>query len=267
MITKFYKNEKFQAVFFPVIYFLLIIAIVVTGCFIFKKKYYQPIVVDGKSMQPTLIGGQTADNGSGSTSLLRYHYGVADLNKSSVNNIRRFDVIVTYYPSSWGTPNSYKIKRVWGFPGETISLNYDESDKFFTFTVSHAYDGFNTTYKSSVITSIEKEFEIEHLENGERDIKKTITTFSVVKWNVPSKSFNINAAGTKRTFQKTLDKDEYFVMGDNWASSTDSYEKRTESEKLTRKYIQGRVLYISAYVSLVNGEPTAFYKFKERYYF
>ena len=266
MLKKFYKNEKFQVVFFPILYLLLAVSIVITGCYIFYKKYYQPIVVDGSSMQPTLLGGGTSHVAGYN---YRYHYGVADLHSPAINSLKRFDVVVTYYPNSWipGGDDSYKIKRVWGFPGETISLNYDESDKFFTFTVSHAYDGINTTYKSSVITSIEKEFEIEHLENGERDIKKTITTFSVVKWNVPSKSFNINAAGTKRTFQKTLDKDEYFVMGDNWASSTDSYEKRTESEKLTRKYIQGRVLYISAYVSLVNGEPTAFHKFKERYYF
>ena len=267
MNTKFYKNEKFQAVFFPVLYFLLTISIVVTGCYIFNKKYYQPIVVDGSSMQPTLIGGGTS-HVAGNT--YRYHYGVADLHNPAINNLKRFDVVVTYYPSGWmgGVDTTYKIKRVWGFPGETINLEYDSSTTVFTFSVTNAYDGKNKTYKSEAITTIERTYEIEHMEAKKRVVEKTTTTFSAAKFSIPSKSFYINAGGTKRQIvSKTLEKNEYFVMGDNWASSTDSYEKINHPEKLTRKYIQGRVLYINAYVSLEKGDPVDFHTFKERYYF
>ena len=98
MDKKFYKNEKFQAVFFPVLYFGLSVALVITGCYIFKKKYYQPVIVDGKSMLPTLAGGTAADqpiviNGVSYPARYRYHYGIADLHEHSVNNIKRFDVI------------------------------------------------------------------------------------------------------------------------------------------------------------------------------
>ncbi len=261
MITKFYKNEKFQAVFFPVIYFLLIIAIVVTGCFIFQKKYYQPIIVDGKSMQPTLIGGQTADNGSGSTSLLRYHYGVADLNKSSVNNIRRFDVIVTYYPSSWGTPDSYKIKRVWGLPGETLSLTF-ENQKY-TFNVSKNARPIYTI-SSSEIETVTKTYET----GANDEISKQDFNYLVAKFTVNNKSFYINATSKKRMFTKKLEKNEYFVMGDNWNNSTDSYEKKDSTDLLTKPYIQGKVLYINAYVSLnTKNEPVKFHYFDKRFYF
>lgn len=266
MAKKFYKNEKFQAIFFPILYFILTVSIVATGCYIFYKKYYQPIVVDGSSMQPTLVGGGSSHE-TGKT--YRYHYGLADLHNPAINNLKRFDVVVTYYPSSWmgGIDKTYKIKRVWGFPGETIKLTYDSTETVFTFTVNHAFDGGNRTYKSSKIETIQRTFEVEHMEGNKRVIEKTTTSYSSAKFSIPSKSFNINAGGTKREFEKTLEKNEYFVMGDNWASSTDSYEKINMSEKLTRKYIQGRVLFINAYVSLKQGEPIAFHKFKERYYF
>ena len=271
MNTKFYKNEKFQSVFFPVLYFLLTISIVVTGCYIFYKKYYQPIVVDGSSMQPTLVGGGSVSSNPGHT--YRYHYGMADLHNPAINNLKRFDVVVTYYPNSWmgGIDNSYKIKRVWGFPGETLSLTYDNDTQTFTFKVTNTFDktGFgkgNFEITSSPIDTIERTYEIEHIEGNKRVVETTVTSFSAAKFTIPSKSFYVNASA-KRHFEKTLDKNEYFVMGDNWASSTDSYEKINNPEKLTRSFIQGRVLFINAYVSLKNGNPVAFHNFNKRYYF
>ena len=267
MIKKFYKDEKFQAVFFPLLYLVLTVFIVITGCYIFYKKYYQPIDVDGTSMQPTLVGGGTS-NVPGST--YRYHYGMADLHDSAINSLKRFDVVVTYYPDSWvggQKDTTYKIKRVWGFPGETISLSYDITAHSYTFAVSNSRNGHNETYKSSTLTTIERTFEIEHMEGNKRVIENTTTTFSAYKFSIPSKAFYVNESDSKRQFSRTLGKSEYFVMGDNWNRSTDCYEKISYPDRLTRKYIQGKVLYINAYVSLVNGTPTAFHTFKERYYF
>ena len=44
-----------------------------------------------------------------------------------------------------------------------------------------------------------------------------------------------------------LEKNEYFVMGDNWASSTDCYHNRGSSVKLTKNYLQGKVVCIQGY--------------------
>ena len=265
MGKKFYKNEKFQAVFFPVLYFLLTISIVVTGCYIFYKKYYQPIVVEGSSMQPTLVGGGACHTSGYS---YRYNFGMADLHNNAINSLKRFDVVVTYYPSSWiGPDNTYKIKRVWGFPGETLNLSYSSETQTFEFKVTHSKDGGTQIYKSDAITSVERTYEIERFVENKPQIKTETASFTVAKFSIPSKSFYVRAEKIRQINDYKLGKNEYFVMGDNWVSSTDSYEKMSNPDKLTRSYIQGRVLYISAYVSLVKGDPAYFHKFKERYYF
>ena len=268
MSTKFYKNEKFQSVFFPLLYFALTIAIVVTACFIFKKKYYQPIVVDGSSMQPTLVGGTSA---SSPGYKYRYHYGAADLNRNSINGLKRFDVIVTYYPSSWisEATKSYKIKRVWGFPSETIHLSFDDETRRYTFSVSKPYDGHPVNLTSSPIQTITRTYEVEKTVDDKRQISTLETTFTAAEFTISNKSFFVNfAEGHKRTIDGyTLGKNEYFVMGDNWCGSTDSYANYGKSDKLTKSYLQGKVLYISAYVSLKNDNPVDFHEFKKRYFF
>lgn len=275
MITKFYKSEKFQAVFFPVLYFLLAAALVVTGCFIFKKKYYQPVIVDGTSMLPTLSGGRSFDeyktfqdkegNPVNVAVSYRYNYGTADLHRHSVNNIKRFDVVVTHYPKTWGTEDGiYIIKRVWGFPGETISLTYDSTEKAYTFTAEAK--GKKYEIKAPVV-SYTKSFETECIFENKRYIYNEEKTFTAAKFVLKNKTFYTNVI-TQRTFSNhKLGKNEYFVMGDNWDKSTDSYSNIGNSHKLNKPYILGRVLYIYAYASLVNDNPTAFHEFDKRYNF
>lgn len=275
MKKKFYNSEKFQAVFFPVLYFFLAVALVVTGCFIFKKKYYQPVVVDGTSMLPTLAGGSVigtkeVDEHSSVPLKYRYNYGIADLHENSaniesINNIKRFDVIVTYYPQSWGTVSGdYIIKRVWGLPGETISLLYDSESKTYTFT---AQKGKKTDTYTAPVVEYTKTFDTEYVVDGKYHFSKTTITFTAAKFKLPHKTFYTNIYTGRQFVDHKLGKNEYFVMGDNWETSTDSYKNMSNPHKLTKSYLRGRVLYIYAYISLVNDQPKYIREFSKRYNF
>ena len=260
MKKKFFQNEKFQGYFFPILYFVLSIAIVVTGCIIFKNKYYTSILVEGVSMQPTLVGGGYSGQ---SNKYLRSHYGYADLHKSAVNRLKRFDVCVTYYPSSWvGDEKTSIIKRVWGFPGETLNLHYAESK--FTFTVTNG-NKFVCQYEAPIV-DITRTYSAEYYEGTALRYTTVEMSFHAAKFNVGNKTFYTNTS-EKRDFSKTLGKDEYFVMGDNWGHSTDSYTKRDSEDKLTKKYLQGRAICINAYATSKNDQAVNIKKIKPRYNF
>lgn len=266
MTKKFYKNEKFQAWFFPIIYFLLAVSIVITGCFIFRKKYYQPIVVNGTSMWPTLSGGRGYEDADKVYHYYRNHYGLADISKSSVRGLQRFDVVVTYYPPSWGgTSSEYKIKRVWGFPGETIQLSYDTTTSSYTFIAQKAGE------PRYVITSTKKgyvaSFESFYKKDGKTIYEESKKSFTVNEFVLPHKTFR--TVDSLRQFSKTLANDEYFVMGDNWSGSTDSFENRDNPDRLTVNELQGRVICINAYVTYVqgSGENLEMHDIEPRYNF
>lgn len=278
MKTKFYQNEKFQRIFFPVLYFLLTIGIVITGCVIFYNKYYEPILIDGSSMMPTLVGGDPTGrtitvDGQQYSIYYRCHYGIADLHKNAVNNLKRFDVCVTHYPSSWGaTSDTSIIKRVWGFPEETIKLTYDE-DYTYKFTVTNKSGTFSYTASKTHIT---KKYECEY-KVGKKTKYTTISNeFDVSKWTVSNskdkrgtnKTFytNNNQLYT-RTFEITLGKNQYFVMGDNWGHSTDSYTERSKAEKLTKGYLEGKAVCITGYATAQGKNAINIHKIKERYNF
>lgn len=268
MTKKFYKNEKFQAWFFPILYFLLAVSIVVTGCLTFKKVYYQPIVITGTSMWPTLAGGEGTHSEGGISYLSRSHYGYADLHRTSVNELKRFDVVVTYYPRSWNTETdpriidektyylyrSFKIKRVWGFPGETISLNFVDDRYVFTASKNGVLQ-----YKitSSPVKSYKASYEFASQYQSERTYKYFEVSFQVFEFTLSQKAFRVSyetpssSSHTKRTFTHTLAANEYFVMGDNFQGSTDCFAK-SSVQRLTSEYLQGRVICINSFTTYQN---------------
>ena len=274
MTKKFYKNEKFQTWFFSILYFLMAVAVIITGCFTFKKAFYLPIVVSGTSMWPTLAGGSERNYGGYS---LRNYYGIADIHRSSVETLHRFDVIATYYPSDWGTKPDYKIKRVWGFPGETINLSYDYTAKTYTFEV------FENNHKTYSLTSLPLN-ENYHMQtegakvnpNGTVEYKTFDFTFSVHTFVLPNKTFNVSYVTPETpspdihiVHNKKLDDNEYFVMGDNFAGSTDSYDYYDDptKTKLTKDYLQGRIICINSYVSYINNVISSEHPIEKRYEF
>ncbi len=280
MTKKFYKNEKFQTWFFSILYFLMAIAIVITSCFTFKKVYYLQIVVSGTSMWPTLSGAKWStkfdDLGDGKFYTPRNNYGIADIHQSSVNSLHRFDVIATNYPTSWATDEDYKIKRVWGFPGETLNLNYNSEQQTYTFIVSK--DGAEIySITSESLHAHTQEYEFQHQESdGSYTIINHTLSFQVHTFVLEHKTFNVSystpaqsTASLRLLTNHKLADNEYFVMGDNWSlgGSADSYSNISKTDKLTKDYLQGRIICINSYVTYVNEEVSNEHAIEKRYDF
>lgn len=261
MSKKFYQNEKFQGYFFPILYFVLSIAIVVTSCIIFKNKYYTSILVDGPSMQPTLVGGGALPDGSGRS--YRSHYGYADMHESAINNFKRFDVCVTHYPDTWvGDTETLAIKRVWGFPGETLDLVQTPTDVTFTVTKND-----KEIYKVvAPIESVKRSYQAEAVVDGKLVYSSYTREFQAFKFFVGNKTF-YTMPTHDRSFHKELAKNEYFVMGDNWGNSNDSFSQRNNPDLLTKRYLQGKAICIYAYATANGNEATRITKISPRYNF
>jgi signal peptidase I len=223
---KFYKSEKFQKIFYPIVYLAFTIAITISGCYIFERNYYTNIFVSGPSMNPTLVGV-----GEDEAPINIHHYGIADTTEAAINSLKRFDVLITHYPETWHS-DGLIVKRVWAFPGETISLI--SNDQSSTFTVKDSEDEIKYTITATKV-------------NKEVDLIYSKVTMDLYEFNTGRKVFFTNA-GTKRSLSNyTLGNNEYFVMGDNWSSSTDCYTKKDDSNRLTKNYLQGKVICIQGY--------------------
>ena len=182
MAEKFYKNEKFQKFFYGFLYFLMTIGCVFTFCFVFVRSYYTNVYISGSSMTPTLLGGTGG----------KWYYGISDNHSSTVDNIKRFDVALTYYPSAWNAGDEdtvYKIKRVWGLPGETITLSKTTTE--YTFTVK---EGDEIKY-SITAPIIKKYYDFAH------------DNMTVAEFKTDKKTFYTNAKND-RVFTITLDKEK-----------------------------------------------------------
>ena len=186
-------------------------------------------------MAPTLIGNTSK----------RAHYGIADNHEHALRNLNRFDVVITYYPDSWTSDiETYKIKRVWGFPGETLSLKENKTDNKITSYTFIASRGEEIVY-SIEGKIIQKAFD-------------TYGTLTVAEFNTGSKTFYTNVAMTRTLtdFYLSDDKQEYFLMGDNWGGSSDSYSNKAKADRITFSNLQGRVVAIQGTAKLVNEELT-----------
>lgn len=194
-------KKVFKSIIWPVIYMVLIVAVCVSAAMVFHSYYYTAIYVSGSSMAPTLQGDTSG----------MVDYGIIDTHDSAINHLKRFQIITTYYPFSTSkdyiggyTPGgenkidennaSYKIKRVYAFPGECFKLVpvFEE-------------DGSFKTVDFYVKTG-------EFAQWPEEPLK--------IKFDRKMQNTNGRRSYTRET---PLGENEYWVMGDNYDVSFDCY--------------------------------------------
>lgn len=182
-------RDKILDLIWPIAFIGMVLFISFSAITIFNNNFYSLIFVEGDSMNPTLTGD---DNHA--------DYGKMDTSSFAIQRIKRFDIVITYYPNedyvnpydpTPGAVNTlkenatFKIKRVYALPGETFSLEEVEIDEQITPVFK--------TYQGELATVHEFDFSIRH---------------------------------TNRTISKTRVNDQQlYVMGDNWTSSRDSYTR------------------------------------------
>ena len=200
-------KKKIKAIIWPIIYVVLIATVCVNAALVFHSYYYTPIYISGPSMEPTL-NGSSAD---------LVDYGIIDTHEYAINNITknktRFKIITTYYPFSNGSSTdyvggykegeenvvsenaSYKIKRIYAFPGECFKFEVDSTDPNNLKLNYYVKDGNDMRSWDS--------------------IKPQKITFER-KINFVTRDYNYE-------HNEPLGENEYWVMGDNYSASYDCY--------------------------------------------
>ena len=170
-------------------------------------------------MEPTLHG----DRGLNSYA----DYGIIDDHDNAIKNIKRFQIVTTYYPFPdsqdyiggyvHGEQNqidqresSYKIKRVYGLPGETILFLVDET---WANQAKSFFDQYCEEAQYAAKQAIQ--FYVKH-----RDTDPFVR--QTLKFNRKIAVANIDKY---KNYQVKLGDDEYWVMGDNYSASADCFSK------------------------------------------
>ena len=211
-------KKKIKLVIWPIIYLVLIINVCISFILVFRSYYFRSIFVSGSSMEPTLHG-QVSE---------RVDYGIIDDHNSAINRIKRFQIITTYYPFPasndyvggyiHGEKNvineneaSYKIKRVYAFPGETFEYVVNEEYRQIALSFSDKYCEQAQDAAQKAIS-----FKV----NGK------IVDINFKRRIDPDKIDDYTKFMADMEGPVTLKDDEYWVMGDNYSASSDCFSKR-----------------------------------------
>lgn len=170
-------------------------------------------------MHPTL-------NANGAT-----EFGIVDNHKLALDNLKRFDIVTTYYPMSYNGRSDYCYIE----DGREIETDFTDTEH----TVQLAR---GAEYKIKRLLALPGE-QFYVTETGVVARSKT-KAGQWGEWTTYDYPFT-HADGSGKTFgietAKTLEKDEYWVIGDNWRSSTDC---ATMDHPVYRANIQGVLIAI-----------------------
>lgn len=193
------KTSVWQRILLVLSIVVLVLSIGACATVIFQKTYFTPFWINGQSMYPTLNKDAKYSDGSligpvrargEQEGIYDVDYGFMDTHESSLNNIRRFNIIICKYDSKQVSQN---IKRVIVLPGETFYI----------------------------VNSQDKSI------NGNLYIKNKLTNkFELIEQPIDKSIISSGAYNSKYAVETTLANDEYFVMGDN-RPGTNSYDSRS----------------------------------------
>lgn len=187
-----------RALFDKFVFAFYVIALICAVCFSsfvwFQKTYFVSYWVNGQSMWPTLNsetrtakGVQFNDLSMSMDGATGVDFVIGDTHENVMNKLSRFDIVVCKY-----TEDDYfdKIKRIIALPGETFYIQSTGKNK---------EDNGNLYVLNN--------------ETGE---------FEYVAQPLDSQYIVVGEYPNKYSTPTTLEDDEYFVMGDNRAHSSDS---------------------------------------------
>ena len=122
------KKSKVMSIVTIVCSIFFVILLLIGSCVIFHNVYFKSFWVNGQSMYPTLnmnaldangnLKGKNPKNPS-SESGARVDYGIMDTNAFTIDNLQRFNIIVTKF-SDYDSSNY--VKRIIALPGESYSF-------------------------------------------------------------------------------------------------------------------------------------------------
>ncbi|MCR5185308.1 MAG: signal peptidase I [Bacilli bacterium] len=185
-------KKKISSLFTPLLYLATAISICIASASLMKNSFYSYVFVSGGSMNPTLKGGSDSGaikphlDGSGKyVAGETVHFGVTDDSDRAKKNIERYDIVTTYYPWS----------------------DYDSSGS--------VKDG--AEYKIKRVIALPNEtFKIE---NGNLYVKNS-GEFTLIPQTYETQ-YDSNPVTYKDVSERTLGKNEYWVMGDHRGNSSD----------------------------------------------
>ena len=206
------NKKKLTYSLWSIVYLALTVVIVVSATSIFNNYYYESVYVSGSSMNPTFVG-------NGASEKLGSDYGTIDKSSGAKRNIKRYQIVTTYYPGENPEYASYKIKRVLAKPGETFKI-----------------------------------------ENNDLYVYNPVSKSWGDKLDMP---FNRNLFNTIKNYNvTTLKDDEYFLAGDNWANSYDSFNVGPIKYDL----LVGVVVKMQGRCTVDNGRVTEKEPYAARYF-
>ena len=197
------KKSKARLFIWPSLFLVLVVAASFVAQVIFDNNYYVKFYVSGSSMNPTLVGdSNNAD------------YGIYDGHDSALRNVKRFQIVTTYYPNDH---ESLKIKRVLFKPGDTFEIVAKEE---------------NNKYKHQM-----------RLYDSPKSGNYRILDFP----------FDASGINEEHTYPKTtLADNRYFLAGDNWDNSIDSFDPSVGP--IEYKELVGVVVKVQGRCQVIGGK-------------
>ena len=202
------KSKKgLIALLAPILYLSLTVIMVANLYVFFSQKQYLTVYVDGESMKPTLnnemvsIDETDPETGHTITKSTKVHYGFVDRSEYVVDQLVRFQIVTTYYP--W---DSADYAQPYNKDNPTKPI---EGSASFKIKRILALPGDTFKIENSVM----------YLKNDE--------TWNQVEFPFATPTITRNHPET------TVGENEYWIAGDNWGHSTDSFDHQVGGAKTT----------------------------------